>query len=259
VISADLLARLRFVEAVRFPAEEVSPDARVNVREVRAYLREVLTGAGVDLGDMDLMAAEIVTNAVRHTASGRPGGQVRVAVIATDERVRVEITDQGGTETEPCIPPYPVLGGRGLLIVQELAARWDWSRGRDGRTTVWFEMPRGRDGRVATVIGMRWMQVAPRTSGMSEANCGGTARTARRPPAFVGSVRPHRQAGPSRYAWPAGRRRYPGEGAWSPHRRRLHGAVTAFMTAARTRLGPAPQWGPQKKENVEQTGTVASG
>jgi anti-sigma regulatory factor (Ser/Thr protein kinase) len=119
---AKCLAGVRFVEALRFPAEEVSPDARVNVREVRAYLCEVLDGAGVDLGDVDLMASEVVTNAVRHTASGRPGGHVWVAVVAADDAVRVEITDEGGVDTQPCIPPYPVLGGRGLLIVQELDA-----------------------------------------------------------------------------------------------------------------------------------------
>ncbi|WP_235017884.1 ATP-binding protein [Thermomonospora echinospora] len=112
------------------------------MREVPAYLREALDGAGADLDDVDLMAAEIVTNAVRHTASGRPGGQVWAAVIATDEQVRVEVIDQSEARSEPWIPPYPVLSGRGLLIVQELAARWDWSRDRNGYTTVWFQVPR---------------------------------------------------------------------------------------------------------------------
>jgi anti-sigma regulatory factor (Ser/Thr protein kinase) len=140
--SAGSPAGLRLLEAVRFPAEDAPPDARVNVREVRAYLRQALGGMGVDSGDVDLMAAEVVTNAVRHTASGRPGGHVRAAVIVTDGHVRVEITDQGGADTRPCIPPYPVLGGRGLLIVHELAARWDWTRDDDGHTTVWFEVPR---------------------------------------------------------------------------------------------------------------------
>ncbi|SEG93139.1 Anti-sigma regulatory factor (Ser/Thr protein kinase) [Thermomonospora echinospora] len=144
MITAGLLAGagVRFVEALRFPAEDDSPDAKVHVREVRAYLREVLDGAGVDLDDVDLMASEIVTNAVLHTASGRPGGRVWAAVIATDEVIRVEITDQGGTAGEPRIPAYSVLGGRGLLIVQELSARWDWARNGEGFTTVWFEVPR---------------------------------------------------------------------------------------------------------------------
>jgi anti-sigma regulatory factor (Ser/Thr protein kinase) len=139
---AKCLAGMRFVEALRFPAADATPDVRVNVREVRAYLRELLDGAGVDLADVDLMASEVVTNAVRHTASGRPGGQVWVAVAATDDAVRVEITDEGGTPEEPRIPPYPVLAGRGLLIVHELASRWNWSRDDGGHTTVWFEVPR---------------------------------------------------------------------------------------------------------------------
>ncbi|SEG85705.1 Anti-sigma regulatory factor (Ser/Thr protein kinase) [Thermomonospora echinospora] len=143
--SAGASAKVRSLEMVRFPAGDAAPDGRVNVREVRAYLRRTLDGTGVDLDDMDLMAAEVVTNAVRHTTSGRPGGRVWVAVITEDARVRVETTDEGGATTEPMIPPCQVLSGRGLLIVERLSDRWDWSRDGKGRTTVWFELLRGEE------------------------------------------------------------------------------------------------------------------
>lgn len=134
------------VVARRFPAGDGSAGARVDVRQVRRFVRgvlgEVLDGAGVDLDDVEVMASEVATNAVLYTASGRPGGRLWAAVIATDDVVRVEITDQGGAHSEPRIPAYAGLGGRGLLLVQELSARWDWCRNSAGRTTVWFEVPR---------------------------------------------------------------------------------------------------------------------
>ncbi|PKK13339.1 MAG: ATP-binding protein [Thermomonospora sp. CIF 1] len=125
-----------------FPPENSPPDAKVNVREIRAHLRRELAGTGVDPADADLMAAEIATNAILHTASGRPGGRVWLTVIVSPERARIEITDQGGTPKEPQIPHSASLNGRGLLIVQELADRWGWTRDASGRTTVWFELPR---------------------------------------------------------------------------------------------------------------------
>jgi len=137
---AGLVSAVRFVAARRFPGEGGPAVARVDVREVRAYLRRVLTGTGVDLGDAELPACEVVTNAVRHTDSGKPGGRVWVTVIVTDEGVRVEVTDEGGTSTEPHVPSAAALSGRGLLIVQELAKRWGWGRDGDGRVTVWFEL-----------------------------------------------------------------------------------------------------------------------
>ncbi|MBA9003273.1 ATP-binding protein [Thermomonospora cellulosilytica] len=147
--SAGALAQVRSLELVRFPAGDGAPDAQVNVREVRAYLRRKLEAAEVDSGDVELMATEVVTNAVRHTASGRPGGHVWMAVIATAGRLRIEVTDQGGATTRPAIPSYAMLGGRGLLIVERMSDRWGWDRDDAGRTTVWFEVlrsPRSTNG-----------------------------------------------------------------------------------------------------------------
>ncbi|WP_207929122.1 ATP-binding protein [Actinomadura sp. 6K520] len=119
----------------------------LDVREVRARVRKALRGCagGFDLDDVDLMVCEIATNAVRHSASGRPGGGVCVTVLVAAERLRVEIQDDGGARGRPMIPAQGSAwdeSGRGLFLVQELAGRWGTLCGEDGRHTVWFEVVR---------------------------------------------------------------------------------------------------------------------
>lgn len=92
-----------------------------------------------------LIAAELTANAVRH---GRvPGRDFHLCLRATAHTwtARVEVTD-GRAER---VPPRPEAlhaptaedtGGRGLLLVAELATRWDWHLRPDGPgKTVWAE------------------------------------------------------------------------------------------------------------------------
>ncbi|MFD0901284.1 ATP-binding protein [Actinomadura sediminis] len=123
----------------------------LDVREVRARVRRTLAGAlggrtdGFDLDDIDLMVCEIATNAVRHTASGEAGGGVRVTVMASSTRLRVEVQDDGGAAHTPGIPSRTfewAESGRGLMVVDGLAHEWGAAVDRDGRGTVWFEVVR---------------------------------------------------------------------------------------------------------------------
>ncbi|MFC4906733.1 ATP-binding protein [Actinomadura gamaensis] len=125
-------------------------DGRLDVRAVRDQVREwVGPRESVDADDLDLVVTEIVTNAVRHTASGRAGGGVDVTVRTSDGdkgRVRVEIADDGGAA---CAPHFSADGrtgewsdesGRGLVIVAGLARRAGAEPDSSGRWVVWFEM-----------------------------------------------------------------------------------------------------------------------
>ncbi|WP_424923586.1 ATP-binding protein [Actinomadura darangshiensis] len=68
---------------------------------------------GFDLGDVDLLVCEVATNAVRHSASGQPGGGVWVTLLVSAARLRVEIQDDGDSEGRPD-DPHPWVGmGRG--------------------------------------------------------------------------------------------------------------------------------------------------
>ena len=81
-----------------------------------------------------LAVSELVTNAVTH---GR--GPVALTLGANNDRVRVDVEDQGGgTPVLPPPDPQHRGGGWGLRLVDTLAD--DWGVDTLGhRTTVWFE------------------------------------------------------------------------------------------------------------------------
>ena len=95
------------------------------------------------LRDAQLLATELVANAVRH--GGKPPAPVTVTVHATPRVMRVEVSDQGdGFDPDRLRSPARTHGGGwGLPIVAALADRW----GVDGRaaTTVWFEIDRPQE------------------------------------------------------------------------------------------------------------------
>ena len=64
--------------------------------------------------DAALLTSELITNAILHSASRLPGGQVTVSVQTADGMVRVDVTDQG--ELPPRFPRSRGLG-QGLALV----------------------------------------------------------------------------------------------------------------------------------------------
>jgi serine/threonine-protein kinase RsbW len=106
---------------------------------VRAFLAGVLAGCPA-AADVVLMADELVSNAIQHSNSQRPGGTFRVRVrVQPGRSVRVEVADAGGRwarpGSEPCADDSR-LGGRGLHIVGALATAWGVDGDETGRT-VW--------------------------------------------------------------------------------------------------------------------------
>ncbi len=65
-----------------------------------------------------LLTSELVTNAILHSASRLPGGQVTVSVRTADDMVRVDVIDQGAVA--PCLTAPRGLG-QGLVLVTALA------------------------------------------------------------------------------------------------------------------------------------------
>ncbi|WP_433329678.1 ATP-binding protein [Spirillospora sp. CA-294931] len=121
----------------------------VDVREVRAFVRDVLAKVAerVDLDDVDVMTSEVVTNAVRYSRSGKPGGGVYVSIKSAADRARVEVLDDGGGSSFPRIPEATgdsPESGRGLLLVEGLSERWGYEIAEPSsrRVTVWFEVGR---------------------------------------------------------------------------------------------------------------------
>ncbi len=112
------------------------------VGAVRQFAGTV-TGGHPAADDAILFASELATNAITHTASGREGGRFQVQVTVTGRHVAVVVTDQGGT-SEPGTADAGPDGesGRGLEIVQGLAAAWAVYGDSGGRTFIAIAGPR---------------------------------------------------------------------------------------------------------------------
>ncbi|MFD1547774.1 ATP-binding protein [Nonomuraea guangzhouensis] len=127
-----------------FLAEIVLPGVKSSVSVARRCVAEVLIVAGhEDVSDVRLAVSELVTNAVAHTASGEPGGFVTVEVSSLDAVMAyIEVIDDGSAVTVPEVHKADAeeCGGRGLWLVEAVAARWGVRDEGYRRRVVWAEM-----------------------------------------------------------------------------------------------------------------------
>ncbi|WP_321162690.1 ATP-binding protein [Streptomyces sp. SHP 1-2] len=100
-----------------------------------------------------LIVAELAANAVRHGRVPGRGFHLGLHALADGRTVRVEVTDtrterlprdpedrEGAEGTGGGDPDEVAEGGRGLLLVSRLAARWGWHPRPEGPgKTVWAE------------------------------------------------------------------------------------------------------------------------
>jgi hypothetical protein len=100
----------------------VFPGRDDQVREVRRWLTGLLPGAP-EVDDVVVVAVELVTNAIRHTASGR-GGLIMVEVTWRGAMLRVAVADDGAPDGPrlTAAPAGLAECGRGLNLVRALAA-----------------------------------------------------------------------------------------------------------------------------------------
>lgn len=91
------------------------------------------------LGDVMLVASELVNNAVLHSGCDETH-HVHVRVTQSARAVRICVRDPGitGTEAHVADPRAFGAGGLGLKIVDQLARRWGVDRGEGYR--VWAEL-----------------------------------------------------------------------------------------------------------------------
>ena len=112
----------------------------------RAELRQAILGrlSDRDSATATLLTSELVTNAVIHPGAG-VGGSVWLRVTTYDDRVRVEVTDEGSGFEPGGLPPRRPreAGGHGLIVVDGLSSRWGAVRRHVGEREgfcVWFEL-----------------------------------------------------------------------------------------------------------------------
>ena len=139
-------------EKTRFTSSLTLAAVPTAVSAARRYVRDELGQAGLAAltDDAELVASELVTNAVRATGlmqadptwpqlEGVTVIRIRLGFAATS--IFIEVWDRDCT--------FPALqrasddeeNGRGLLIVASLCTRWNARRARDGGKVVWAELP----------------------------------------------------------------------------------------------------------------------
>jgi anti-sigma regulatory factor (Ser/Thr protein kinase) len=107
------------------------------VREARSIVRHYGRGLTVELvDDAELLASEVVTNAVRH---GGPVIEFAVAVDAASLTVRVS----DGSSRLPSLRSDSAAdepSGRGLKMVEQVASEWGVELVTGDGKTVWFRL-----------------------------------------------------------------------------------------------------------------------
>ena len=90
--------------------------------------------------DAELVAAELVSNAIRHTASGADGGQFTITIASKPGWARIEVTDEGTGRWHPQPGDTGDDYGRGLALVAALSNRFGHDVAGDGTQTAWAEI-----------------------------------------------------------------------------------------------------------------------
>jgi len=114
------------------------------VSGVRAFTAGLLGRDCPSTSTAVLLVSELVTNSIQHSRSRCSGGIIAVTLIALADGIRAEVHDEGSVtvptlRSEP--PPTADLDerGRGLRLVDTLAARWGYCRDAASAMT-WFEL-----------------------------------------------------------------------------------------------------------------------
>lgn len=85
---------------------------------------------------LELLASELITNAVRHGE-----GTVDVTLVRDGATLRIAVTDGGRGLPAPGAPGEGSVTGRGLLLVAALSDTWGVEHPSGGGTCVWFTVP----------------------------------------------------------------------------------------------------------------------
>lgn len=112
------------------------PPHPASTRAARAFVAEHLRTWHLEpaIDDATLLVSELVTNAILHARS-----PVHLVVRKVKVSVRVEVYDEGSGIAQPLYPELEATAGRGLGLVQAVAARWGIDDVDMGKT-VWFEI-----------------------------------------------------------------------------------------------------------------------
>jgi histidine kinase-like protein len=116
----------------------VFPGEEAQLGLVRGWLAALLPACPAR-DDVAVVATELGSNAIRHTASGR-GGRFAVEITFCGAVVRVAVADSGARSAPRMIEDPVAESGRGLLVVRGLSVSTGVRGGPWGRL-VWADVP----------------------------------------------------------------------------------------------------------------------
>ncbi|MEU8543114.1 ATP-binding protein [Streptomyces sp. NPDC048717] len=125
-----------------FQAVSAFPADLSLVSEARRELHWLMCCAGLSsiADDVALGAQELMANAVEHGCRSQSAGEITVRVSRLRGRVRVEVHDASDDWPQLRSESGDHEGGRGLILVDALAANWGVQRGAGPGKTVWMEL-----------------------------------------------------------------------------------------------------------------------
>jgi CheY-like chemotaxis protein len=141
VKDADLSYLVDLLESVGRPSGSQAaidlPDDLSSVSEARRFVREHLRDWGIKgpLDDALLVVSELAANALTHAHSS-----YRLRLSTTPAALRIEVDDAGGGAPEPMPLTDTEEHGRGLHLVDALAASWGIEAAESGGKRVWAEL-----------------------------------------------------------------------------------------------------------------------
>ncbi|GAA5017867.1 hypothetical protein GCM10023335_44870 [Streptomyces siamensis] len=116
------------------------PWSPTSCAQARAVVREVLPQWGLArlIATAELLTSELVCNALRHAA-----GPLSLTLVWASD-VRCLVNDGSPVPPRPTVADLDDENGRGLALVDMLAARWGWEHELVGKS-VWFELAAAAD------------------------------------------------------------------------------------------------------------------
>ncbi len=108
------------------------------IRRARRFARTRVGPASADADTVELVVAELVTNAVLH---GAPPIVIRIRML--DTCIHIDVADLGGRLPVMRRAARDGITGRGLRIVNALSAGWGVRRLARGGKVVWAEVAPG--------------------------------------------------------------------------------------------------------------------
>jgi anti-sigma regulatory factor (Ser/Thr protein kinase) len=131
-----------FVRTAVFRLDPVPESAGRARRAARTMLTDWRLGHLVE--DVDLVVSELVTNALLHGGGDGPAGAaaaIRLELQLSGGRLTCRVVDPSPLPPAPEEATETAESGRGLILVEALAAAWGWQELPDGKA-VWASFGR---------------------------------------------------------------------------------------------------------------------